>query len=302
MSKPKSELSLIINTRYASTLLAKALDSYHKYSDLDNEVIIVADNPSWQTLKLLQERKINYYVVHFCNLDMADNFGASKAHRKYVGFINDDVFFGPHWDTVLMDLMHQREHMIGGLYRLEINHGFPCGYHSGNKEEFDEDLFLRSLEEVKKLPINNGIGAPTCINKKDYFEQFGLTFHISHGHGHERQLESRMVQRYKSMGFISPVSTQAGIFHYGSGGNEDHMPIDSLDHLTDMREGILFCFGCGSKKWQYPYGQPVGEKEKAVWKRGYYLCPDCEANNEPVKDYFLPWNNFTIHGGEIYDL
>jgi len=290
MIKPKSDLSLIINTRWASEFLIQALDSYEKYSDLENELIIIADNPSWQTLKVLQERKLHYYVVHFCNLDMADNYGAKQATRKYVGFINDDVFFGPHWDSVLMDLMNSKPHIMGSVYRLETPRNFSCGYDDKiGIQSFSEELFLKSLEDVKKLPISNGIGAPTCVPRKDFFECFGLTFHVGHGHGHERQLESRMLKKYPD--FISPVTTKAGIYHFCSGGNRDKLLTFDLEEHKDLRDGLLLCLACGKKVWQV-HDKKIAEEEREAWQRGYWLCPECKAKGETAKECWMPWTHF----------
>ncbi len=303
--KPKSDLSLIINTRYASQFLSLALDSYDKYSDLDNELIVIADRPSWQTLKVLQERKLYYYVVNYCNLDMADNYGAYRATRKYVGFINDDVFFGPHWDSVLMDSMNSYPHSMGGLFRVESNTGFSCGYDPKiGIHSFSEKLFLRALKEIKKYPIKHGIGAPTCVSKKDFLECFGLTFHLSYGQGHERQLESRMVRRYP--GANSYVSTKTGIFHFSCAGNRDRMFIHDYKKSVDgivsyedgkedrnIRDGLYLCFGCGKRVWpKVLTGKSCTVEDQEVWKRGYWLCPECKKKNGAPKPHWMPWNQF----------
>ncbi len=280
-----------------------ALDSYGKYSDLDNELIVIADRPSWQTLKVLQERKLYYYVVNYRNLDMADNYGAYRETRKYVGFINDDVFFGPHWDSVLMDLMNTQEHMMGSVFRLESNKGFPCGYDPKiGIHSFSEKLFWESLEEVKERKITNGIGAPTCVPRKDFFECFGLTFHINHGHGHERRLESRLYRKYP--GARSPVSTKAGIFHFTAAGNQDKMPLsdfwETVDGIKTLRdgmegkdisEGLYLCFGGGKRKLTKII-ESVTEEDREISKRGYWLCPECKEKNEAPKSHWMPWNQF----------
>ena len=59
--KPKSNFTIIIATRWASEYLKLCIETLKKHSDLDNEIIIAADYPSWQTLKYIQENNLPYY-------------------------------------------------------------------------------------------------------------------------------------------------------------------------------------------------------------------------------------------------
>ena len=195
---------------------------------------------------------------------------------------------------------------MGSVFRLENNNGFSCGYNPKlGRESFSEEIFLKSLKEVKKRPnLVNGIGAPCCVPRKDFFECFGLTFHVNHGHGHERQLEGRLQRKYFAA--CSPVSVQAGIFHFGSGGNQDRMPLsgflETVDGITSLRdgaegkdisEGLYLCFGCGKRRWpKIISNRAITEEDREVWKRGYWLCSECKEKNEAPKPHWMPWNQF----------
>ncbi len=161
MAKIKSNLTLIMMVRYATDALEQALDSYFLNSSMDNELIIIADRPSWQTLKVLQDRRITHYTVSFTHYFICCNFGAWKAHREYVAFINDDVFFGPGWDVALMDVM--APNVQGSVFRYECNNNFCCGYKGkGDLKSFQPELLYKAIEENKNKSPDHHSGFPNC--------------------------------------------------------------------------------------------------------------------------------------------
>ena len=92
-----SGISFIISTRYASEILELQLISLEYSKNFDNELKIICDNPSWQTLKLLQDRNLihgkDYYIVNHGHLDQNLDWGVSKATKDYICLTPDDIFF-----------------------------------------------------------------------------------------------------------------------------------------------------------------------------------------------------------------
>lgn len=102
--KPKSNFTIIIATRWASEYLKLCIETLKKHSDLDNEIIIAADYPSWQTLKYIQENNLPYILTNFGHQCMAWNTAAQFSTREYIAITGDDVVFGPGWDTALTEI------------------------------------------------------------------------------------------------------------------------------------------------------------------------------------------------------
>ncbi len=269
MSKEKSNLSLIIVTRYASDMLELALNSYFLNSYLDNELIVVADRPSWQTLKVLQERKIPHYTVPFAHFFLSCNFGGWKAHREYVGFVNDDVYFGPGWDVALMEIA--APNVQAAVFRYECPNGYCCGYDHKDIKSFKPELLDEAIEKNKHKMTNCSSGFPTTHHRETFFKYHGYTFHGGQGSGHELHWVNRVRKDDPAARHLRTF--KSGIFHFGSGGNRDN--IDNYSELG-FRRGVKLCFGCG--KWEFP--QAIDELNRAwvrtpefkeIYERGYWL-------------------------------
>lgn len=288
--KEKSNLSVIIVTRWASEFLKIALHSYFKNSYYDNELIVIADCPSWQTLKVLQEQEINHYTVYFANWDISANFGAFKAHKEYISLSNDDVFYGPHWDKYVLEIM--RPNVFGGVGRYELNNGYPCGYIAPDISTFDENLFYAEIEKKKHLPDHiGGVGFALVHHRENFFKYYGYTFHTSQGHGHERKLQRR--QSKGLPGFQTIQSMKSGVYHFSSGGNRDgaKIPVPVEDYKLGFRNGLLLCLGCGYK--ETGWGSDESSKEATeIAERGYFLCKDCKDAGRSDVGKFRLWDSW----------
>ncbi|MCK4500965.1 glycosyltransferase family 2 protein [Candidatus Babeliales bacterium] len=300
--KPKSNLSVIIVTRYASEWLELCLASLEKNSYYDNELIIVCDFPSWQTIKVLEDRLakgqiFSYYPTAFGQYDLCCDYGDWKAHGEYVSICNDDVWFGPNWDKAIMDFMHPA--CFGSLFRYECNTGHGYIYDFGKLETFKEKEVLKLIEEHKHQPDHWQIGYPLVHHRENFFKYYGYTFHCTHGWGHERQLEHRQNYGTEELppleGYESKQGFQSAMYHFGATGNQDHMcsPVNNLKgERWALSEGWKICLGCGKNEngWGSTTDKEDYKKCDEVWKRGYWLCDKCkDAGIKDVKK-FRPWD------------
>lgn len=262
--KPKSRLSLVVVTRWASEWLDLCLRGIENNSDLDNELIIVADRPSRQTLDLLQRRGLPHHVVDYAHFFVGCNLGANVATREYVGFLNDDTYMSRGWDTALEELLAPKA--LVALANLSPNHGHTFGYDTNARKitDFDVTAFDRYCEEHKSERVGSFCWMPLVVRREAFFDHGGFTYHRSQGHGHETQLETRMLWSKVH----ARTSYKSFLFHFGSTNN--------MDGSTDTRPCgyALICSACGVRE------EPVVEHANddvsdAVNRNGYWLCANC---------------------------
>lgn len=77
---------------------------------LDNELIILADRPTWQVMRYLQIMKdrhgIQHKLVDFGCLYKTWNYGIEISKRDWVCLLVSDLVFSPGWDTKLISNPH----------------------------------------------------------------------------------------------------------------------------------------------------------------------------------------------------
>jgi len=242
-NKKCSDISLILVTKYSSRALSLCLDSYFRNSALNHELIVIADNPSWQVLKILQERKLNYQLVHTGHFFRNCNIGVEKSTRKYVGFINDDIVFGPSWDLSLQNFVETHTNTLISSNLLTLNNGFSFGY-KGNKNIDSFDIF--SFEEFANKALNRKdfesffwmpLLIPTTIFKK----YGGFPTFNSHGHGHEMNLEN-IIKNKEKISVVTVLSST--LFHFGATCNTDNLDLKYCNYTC----GFFKCSICGKEE------------------------------------------------------
>lgn len=242
--KQNSDISLILVTKYSSISLALCLDSYFRNSELSHELIVIADNPSWQVLKILQERKLDYKMVNTGHFFRNCNIGAEKATRRYVGFVNDDIVFGPKWDSPLQRFInaHTRPSLISSNL-LDSGRNFYFGYDpSIGVETFRLNEFEEYAKEAQnRLDIQSFFWMPLLVPRDTFKKYNGFTTFSSHGHGHEIVLENILKNKEKLNVFTIMASI---LYHFGALSN-----IDNLDSkYCRFAAGFFKCSVCNKEE------------------------------------------------------
>ena len=272
--KTGSKISLIIATRWASDVLRLCIKSIREnavYSD--NELIVIADLPSWQTIKVLQEAQQRYYTVPYGHLFMSYNEGARRATKEYFAFANDDMIFGPCWDEALMEIMKE-PHTLGSLYRMERNTGYDMfGYDGKDPKTFDYDKFCTYVAKNSSEKMESTHAAPTTCLAKYFWKVRGFTFHTGHGHGHENQLEKRLTIQ---CGVYPRRTSLSAIYHFGAAGNQDQLQENLWGQEAQYcyRSGLLICDRCRVQREGFG-GDEASKDAETVKVRGYWMCENC---------------------------
>lgn len=286
------KISYIISTRYGSEFLNLLLESLDRQTNKDYEIIIIADRPSWQTLKLLQDRGytfgLNYFIVdhgHLCrNLD----YGIQFTKSDFLCLTCDDVVFSKDFNVDILGIFHNFDYPLI----------FPC-YYVGNTQgsimhrDFGYPRYMYSNERVEKLPrvfsfdifdkevvpgrtyLHRFCGSPpvTIIHKRSYMRANGLTFHTSHPYGQELML----YERIKMLMDVPIVYTKNSYFHhFGNGGNSDCQRFTA--DRWHISKGYLRCNVCG-KTVEVNNDISGSDIAEVIRITGLYLCNDCGVKN-----------------------
>lgn len=271
MDKNKSDISLILVTKYSSSSLALCLDSFSRNSVLSHELIIVADNPAWQVLKVLQDRQMDYLLVQTGHFFRNCNIGAQKATRKYVGFVNDDIVFGPQWDVPLQKFIdeYKRPALISSNL-LTPNNGFYFGYDPAKGiSTFDLSEFEEYAKNaLARTDVKSFFWMPLLIPKDIFSKYHGFTTFSSHGHGHENVLENILVKK-ENLSVNTIMSSS--LFHFGALGDTDNMH-PKYKHYCP---GYFKCTLCG-KEEEGVFNDADSGPEIDKLRNGYqWVCKSC---------------------------
>ncbi len=272
--KEKSRISIVLVTKYAHRFLELCLKSYEKNSLLDNELIIVCDQPSWQTLKLLQEKGMKYWLTNYNHFFMACNFGANIATREYVGFLNDDVYLGPGWDAAVEEIV--APDVLACVTNINSIGGSNFGYDRAmrNLENFDTGAFEKYCIDNRSEKIDSYFWMPLVIERETFFNFGGFTYYNHHAHGHEIQLENRI----KRAGARVKTSNKGFLYHFGNVGNHDRMPESNQIFYAG---GFFGCSLCGNIT-PNESNTDSGPVVEFIQKNGYWLCHECRGKTKEI--------------------
>lgn len=292
-------ISVIISTRWASELLELLIESLLRYQKFDNEIIIVADSPSWQVVKLLQDRgfilgsgkKLSYHIVNHQHLEMNWNYGADFATFEYLAFCPDDTVVGPNWDSETLKTMNNSKRRIVHLpmFQMDVpiehmhygDFGVPeWKYSEVHKRARKSPIGLwnwEAFEKAKNIPPT--IGGVFWTLHKELFELANhYTFHVAHPLGQELafyELCQRSFNADRTAAFGSYC------LHWGTGGNSDMQKT-----CIGISNGFFECSQC--KHRDPGLHQDLWNKdERSITnvKTGHYLCERCKKDGYRIENY-----------------
>lgn len=307
-------ISVIVATRFASEFLDLLLESLLKFQKYDNEIIVIADTPSWQTLKLLQNKnfilgptnnKKCYYITNNRHLEMNWNYGVEYAHYEYLGFSNDDVVIGPDWDVEIIKQMNNSRRKIVFLPQFQANiatdvnfrnFGAPEWKYAPQKREerintirqhLDNDNFdfnigfnWNEFEKACRNPVIYGDMGVFWVLHKELFELVHrYTFSAPHPLGNEIAMFGRCQKIYNST--LDMVKTTAS-FHWGSIGNADNQIVDK--NFQIISNGWFECNICKRRDLgvdTISYGRDP--RSRLHLDTGLYLCEHCQKDGYKIE-------------------
>lgn len=287
--KRSSNMSFVLATRWASEQLGQTLRVLATNSHLSNELVLVCDCPSWETVRLLDEMGLPYHIVEFGHYFLSCNFGAKVASRDYVGFLQDDVIVGPGWDQAIESVAGENTiacvPMIDGIgiqampnYNLpsmpgaERTPGIDIAPLIGFNPE-DRSVDVEKFSEWCRINSNPNIfdlGCLPYLMPREAFLTDPFLCHGPQGWGHEIDMITRWVAR----SYTVRCSFASYTYHRGTNGASTDSPVRSGERLNEcFRGGVRYCKNCGSTEDGFPVSE--NEEYRAAAISGEYRCANC---------------------------
>jgi len=273
------KIAIVLVVKYASRYLELCLDSWFAgiEGDPDDvELVIVADNPSWKTVKVLQERVLPYDTVSSANYWWNINHGNDLTDAPYLGLLNDDMILGPGWDTALREISGPE--YIAGFLNLQPHADPPYLFHlpgtsgKASAENFDRAAFDDWCREHQKEDNFQASFSPPYVMNREVAASCGwYSMHSHHGQGHDCQLADRMMTQ---RGVRCTMSGKSYIYHFGASGNADKMP--NMYTRGKYQWGVYRCARCGHEKIvEHDAFSYMTEESKKLLQEGFWFCERC---------------------------
>ena len=207
MRKEKIAVSLVIPTYNRILKLFRLLKSLDKLDPIPNEIIIVDDNSTDGTGKLLDrwkriKREYNKKII-LKNKNKGPahsrNLGINKSRNEVLAFTDDDVIVHPKWIkniTSRFSNIDERIVGVGGVVK-SINNDIFSKYYVEHK-------ILEAPRQLNYLPTVN------CSFKKNYLVKIGCfdtSFPFAGGE------DTDLCIRLKKMGYIFLKEKTAIVYH-----------------------------------------------------------------------------------------
>lgn len=190
-------LPIIIPTWNRLDLLKQTIDTAEKNTDLSPEIIVVDDNSSDGTQKYLKKRKnIKYHLFKERKpLKDVSNQGAKMASPSdFICFSNDDVYFTPHWDTVLIKVLNK----------------YPdIGIVGGKRHPHHRISEVRKMGKINVLICEQQAGYSQFMRRKDWDELGPFYSDIF------ACIDIKMCEKFLRNGFLIASVEKPIVFHCG---------------------------------------------------------------------------------------
>jgi len=259
---------------------------------------VVADNPSWQVLKLLQDKfkmclGTDYFVVNHSHLDWNLDYGFQYAKNDYYCIVPDDIVFADGWDGEIMKVMENKnDRIVSSVYysgntmeMLGVDLGWPeLKYVKGPKKSEKIGFDVEALNAVVPAPhnhISKSGSPPVLVFHKDIYKRVnGINYFATQGQAFELMFLARAIK----LGFQHVVTSNTVFYHFGTFGNTDLQNMASLPES----QGVYKCNVCshielsrGNIEYLITDGKRAhggSERGRITMETGLFLCDRCKRD------------------------
>jgi len=195
------KIPVVISTFNRLELLQQTIDSLRKNSDNELEIIVVDDASTEPGVVpyLDSQNDISYYVFQE-RVPVAEvkNKGVQMSSKqKYICMIDNDVYFLPHWDTVLIDVLNKHK---------------DIGMVGSKRHPHHKILETRNMAGHDVLIMENQPGYCFFLERKLLDEMGNLEGVPGSWYGHE---DSMLVEKIKRSGRLVATVAPPVMYHCG---------------------------------------------------------------------------------------
>lgn len=194
-------LPIIISTYNRFELLQQTLDSLQKNSDSDLEIVVIDDaSTDVRVYDYLDSQKdiIYYRFERQVNIATVKNKGIELSTRqKYICMVDNDVYFMPHWDTVLIKVLETFS---------------DIGIVGGKKHPHHNVLESRKMDNIEVMITDNQPGYCLLLEREN-LDKIGEMICATNGfYGHE---DTILCEKIRNMGKLVVAVNPPVIYHCG---------------------------------------------------------------------------------------
>lgn len=194
--------SIIIPTWDNLDYLKTCIRSIQKHSDFNHEIIVHINggNDKEMVKAYLEDEKITYTITEENEgVCVGVNTAYKKTTKDLILYSNDDMYFLPHWDTELMNMVKKREipecSMISSSMIEPTGNNVCCiapRDYGTDLNSFQEEKLLKDAPKLSTFDKQSTTWPPTLWSRK-YFEKIGgFDERYSPGMGSDPDLAKKM--------------------------------------------------------------------------------------------------------------
>lgn len=221
-------LAVVIATYNRFELLKQTLETLFKNTDSDFEVVVVDDASNDNLTRDYLSKRSDIFYYRFAkrvSIAQVRNMGEFLASgSKYIHFSDNDVYYKPHWDTRLIDVLESFPHI---------------GIVGGKKHPQHTILRTASHRNYQILEMNNQPGYSLFLRRED-FKKFGPFKPYPLGqYGAE---DSLFVENAINKGYVIAAVEPSVLYHCGLNSSENKPTADYYEMMNIKigRPDILF--------------------------------------------------------------
>jgi len=253
----KSIFSILIPSWNNLDYLQVCINSIIKNSYFEHQIIVIINEGNDGTLEWVENNKELDYVHAKCNIGIcyALNICRSLIATNYVMYANDDMYFLPHWDKVLIDeiqLIGHNNFMLSATM-IEPSGNNPCAVISdfgSDVDSFREQDLIENQESLLRDDWNGSTWPPNVVHLDNWDLIGGMSIEYSPGMYSDPDL-SRKLWEIGIRTFVGKGNSL--VYHFGC---------KSTKRITKNRgqKTFLLKWGISSRTFMKKYlqrGQPA---------------------------------------------
>ena len=214
------QFSILIPTWNNRAYLQHCIDSIEKHSSFKHQIIVIVNEGADDTIKWLQQNKIEY-IHHPKNVGICVGLNSvSKIIKKdYVVYLNDDMVVMPDWDLHLSNGIEDVGHnhfMLSGTMIEPQDTGNQCvllGDYGSDLETYQEKELLEFNSTAKKEDWYGASWPPVLLPTALWEKVGGMSEEFSPGMYSDPDLSMKLwkqgVRYFKGIG-------KSRVYHFGS--------------------------------------------------------------------------------------
>ena len=217
----KYDFSILIPTWNNLGLLQNCLTSIEKNSVLKIQPIVIVNEGSDGTLEWIRDNNKYDYLHSENNLGIcyALNIARPMVKSDYIMYANDDMYFLPDWDVLIMHEIHMIGHhnfMLSATLIEPHNTGNRCvsvADFGDSLETFSEDALMNSYTRYKKSDWKGSTWPPNIVHVNMWDLVGGMSIEFSPGMYSDPDFSMKLykagVRHFKGLG-------NCLVYHFGS--------------------------------------------------------------------------------------